>query len=137
MPRIPSTIPQNFTGQHGLTVTVGDSNNAMSFTKQQVIETIAQKTGAEKRTVEAILDSMAQLAYQNAKDEFTVPGIGKLIVVDRKARTARNPKTGAQVQVPAKKALKFRISKVAKDAVLGATTLPTTNTSTVSDPVTG
>src|SRR5260221_169643 len=102
----------------------------MSFTKQQVIETIAQKTGAEKRTVEAILDSMAQLAYQNAKDEFTVPGIGRFVVVDRKARTAGIPKPGAQVQLPAKKALKFRISKVAKDAALASTTLPTTNTST-------
>ena len=109
----------------------------MSLTKPQIIEAIAQKTSAERKTVEAILDYLAELAYQNAKDEFTVPGIGKLVVVDRKARTARNPKTGAQVQVPAKKALKFRISKVAKDAVLGATTLPTTNTSTVNDPVTG
>jgi DNA-binding protein HU-beta len=70
----------------------------------------------------AILDCLAKLAYQNAKDEFTVPGIGKLVVVNRKARTARNPQTGAEIQVPAKKALKFRISKAAKDAVLGSTT---------------
>jgi hypothetical protein len=42
------------------------------------------------------------------------------VVVERKARTARNPKTGATIQVPAKKALKFRIAKAAKDAILGA-----------------
>jgi len=102
----------------------------MSLTKPQIIEAIAQNTNTEKRTVEAILDCLAQLAYQNAKDEFTVPGIGKLVVSIRKARMARNPITGAQVQVPAKKALKFRISKVAKDSVLASTTLPATNTST-------
>ena len=96
----------------------------MSLTKPQIIEAIAQKTSTEKKTVEAILDSLALLAYENAKDEFTVPGIGKLIVVDRKARTARNPKTGEEIQVPAKKALKFRISKAAKDAVLELATPP-------------
>ena len=108
----------------------------MSLTKPQIIEAIAQKTNADKRMVESILDCLAQLAYQNAKDEFTVPGIGKLLVVDRKARMARNPQTGAQVQVPAKKALKFRIAKAAKDAVL-ASTAPPTNTSTTAPSATG
>jgi len=92
----------------------------MSLTKPQIIEAIAQKTSTEKRTVEAILDSLAQLAYENAKDEFTVPGIGKLLVVDKKARTGRNPTTGEAIQIPAKKALKFKLSKVAKDAVLNS-----------------
>jgi DNA-binding protein HU-beta len=109
----------------------------MPLTKPQIIEAIAQKTSAEKKTVEAILDCLAQLAYQNAKDEFTVPGIGKLVVVDRKARVARNPFTGAQIQVPAKKALKFRIAKAAKDAVLASTTtLPSVNISTATPPAT-
>src|SRR5947207_12735766 len=92
----------------------------MSLNKSQVIEKLAEKTGVERKTAEAILDCLAKLAYENAKDEFTVPGIGKLIVVDRKARTARNPQTGAAIQIPAKKALKFRIAKAAKDAILGA-----------------
>src|SRR5947207_15101122 len=92
----------------------------MSLNKSQVIEKLAEKTGVERKTAEAILDCLAQLAYENAKDEFPVPGIGKLIVVDRKPRTARNPQTGAVIQVPAKKALKFRIAKAAKDAILGA-----------------
>jgi DNA-binding protein HU-beta len=93
----------------------------MSLTKSQIIAAIAEKTGVERKPVEDILDVLAKLAYENAKDEFTVPGIGKLIVVDRKARTARNPQTGAAIQIPAKKALKFRIAKAAKDAILGAT----------------
>src|SRR5437763_16896823 len=93
----------------------------MPLTKSQIIVTIAEKTSVDKKAVETMLDCLAELAYENAKDEFTVPGIGKLIVVDRKARTARNPQTGAAIQVPAKKALKFRIAKAAKDAILGAT----------------
>jgi len=96
----------------------------MSLTKSQIIEALAAKAGVEKRTAETMLDSLAQLAYEHAKDEFTVPGIGKLIVVDRKARVARNPQTGAEIQVPAKKALKFRVAKAAKDAILGAAAPP-------------
>jgi DNA-binding protein HU-beta len=94
--------------------------NVMSLSKPQIIEAIAQKANAEKKTVETVLDCLAQLAYEHAKDEFTVPGIGKLVVVDREARTGRNPRTGVELQIPAKKALKFRIAKAAKDAILGA-----------------
>lgn len=91
----------------------------MSLTKTQIIDAVAEKTGVTKKTAEDMLACLAQLAYEHAKDEFIVPGIGKLIVVDRKARTARNPKTGAEIQIPARKALKFRIAKAAKDAILG------------------
>ena len=91
----------------------------MSLSKSEVAGALAEKTNVSKQTAEAMLDCLAQLAYAHAKDEFTVPGIGKLMVVDRKARIARNPQTGAEIQVPAKKALKFRIAKAAKDAILG------------------
>ena len=96
--------------------------NIMSLTKSQIIDALAEKTSVEKKTAEALLDCLAQLAYANAKDEFTLPGLGKLMVVDRKARTARNPKTGATIQSPPKQALKFRVAKAAKDAILGAVT---------------
>ena len=99
----------------------------MALTKSQIIEAIAQKASVEKKTAEKMLDCLAQLAYENAKDEFTIPGIGKLVVVDRKARTARNPQTGVAIEIPAKKALKFRIAKAAKDAILGAATPPTSS----------
>jgi DNA-binding protein HU-beta len=92
----------------------------MSLTKSEIVSAIAQQAGVEKKTAEAMIDALARLAYEHARDEFSVPGIGKLVVVERKARTARNPKTGATIQVPAKKALKFRIAKAAKDAILGA-----------------
>jgi DNA-binding protein HU-beta len=98
----------------------------MALTKSQLIETLAEKTSVEKKTAEAMLDCLAKLAYEHAKDEFSIPGIGKLILVDRKARTARNPATGAEIQVPAKKALKFRVAKAAKDAILAASAPATT-----------
>src|SRR5437667_11926294 len=58
----------------------------MSFTKSQTIDALAEKAGIEKKTAEAMLDALAQLAYEHAKEEFTLPGIGKLVVVDRKSR---------------------------------------------------
>lgn len=96
----------------------------MGLTKTQLTEAIAQKTGVDKKTADALLECLAQLAYEHAKDEFTLPGIGKLVLVDRAARTARNPQTGAEIQVPAKKALKFRVAKAAKDAILGPKAKP-------------
>ena len=92
----------------------------MSLTKSEIVNAIAQQAGVEKKTAETMIDCLARLAYEHARDEFSVPGIGKLVVVERKARIARIPKTGAIIQVPAKKALKFRIAKAAKDAILGA-----------------
>ena len=106
----------------------------MSLTKSQIIEALAERAGVEKKTTEAMLDCLAQLAYENAKDEFTVPGIGKLIVVDQKARTARNPATGATIQIPAKKALKFRVAKAAKDEILGAVTPVVSSPTTAPTP---
>ena len=71
------------------------------------------------KTATEILELIAALAYQNAKDTFTLPGIGKLVLVDRKARVGRNPATGEQIQIPAKRVVKFRVAKAAKDAILG------------------
>ena len=67
-----------------------------------------------------ILEQIAQLAYKNAKNTFTLPGLGKLVLVNRAARLGRNPATGEQIQIPAKRVVKFRVAKAAKDAILGA-----------------
>jgi DNA-binding protein HU-beta len=64
------------------------------------------------------LEEIANLAYREAKNSFTLPGIGKLVLVDRKARIGRNPATGAQINIPAKTVVKFRVAKAAKEAVL-------------------
>ena len=65
-----------------------------------------------------MLEELAALSYKEARNGFTFPGVGKLVVVDRKARLGRNPATGETIQIPAKRVLKFRIAKQAKDAVL-------------------
>ena len=64
-----------------------------------------------------VLEILAATAYKEAKKGFTIPGIGKLVVVARKARMGRNPATGETIRIKAKKVLKFRIAKAAKDAV--------------------
>ena len=91
---------------------------AKSMTKTQVYAALAEKTGLTKVQAREVTDALVQLAYENAGDGFTIPGLGKLVVVDRAARMARNPATGEPVHVPAKRVLKFRIAKAAKDAVM-------------------
>jgi DNA-binding protein HU-beta len=90
---------------------------AKPMTKAQLITTLAEKTDLSKKQVEDVLINLTQLAYQEAKKGFTIPGIGKLVVVDRQARMGRNPATGEAISIPAKTVLKFRIAKAAKDAV--------------------
>ncbi|MDF3128008.1 HU family DNA-binding protein [Kiritimatiellaeota bacterium B1221] len=86
-------------------------------TKTQTIAALAEETGLTKKDVIAVIDSMVQMAYKEAKVGFTIPGLGKLVVVNRKARDGRNPATGEKIRIPAKKVLKFRIAKAAKDAI--------------------
>lgn len=93
---------------------------AKALTKSQVADYIAQKAGITKKTAGEILNHLAQLSYREAKNTFTIPGIGKLVLVKRKARIGRNPQTGAEIKIPAKRVVKFRVAKACKDAVLGA-----------------
>jgi DNA-binding protein HU-beta len=91
---------------------------AKSMTKAQLVDHLAKKVGLTKKDAGAVLDELAAVAYKQAKNGFTIPGIGKLSIVKRKARKGRNPATGEAIRIPARRALKFRISKAAKDAVL-------------------
>jgi len=93
---------------------------AKALTKSQIAAQIAEKSGITKRQSVEILEFIAALAYKNAKNSFTLPGLGKLILVDRKARIGRNPATGETIKIKAKKVVKFRVAKAAKDAILGA-----------------
>ena len=90
------------------------------MTKSQVLQALAEKTSMSKKDVSAFIDAMTTLAYREVKvnGEFLVPGIGKLVKVHRNARMGRNPATGAEIQIPAKTVVKFRVAKAAKDAVL-------------------
>ena len=92
---------------------------AKALTKSQIVTAIAEANGLPKTQTAAILESIVQLAYKNAKNSFTFPGLGKLVLVNRKARLGRNPATGATIKIAAKRVVKFRVAKAAKDAILG------------------
>jgi DNA-binding protein HU-beta len=89
------------------------------LTKSATLSTLAAKTGLSKKQAGQFIDELIKLAYKEAKNSFTIPGLGKLVLVNRAARIGRNPATGAQIQIPAKRVVKFRVAKAAKDAILG------------------
>ncbi len=93
---------------------------AKALSKSQIAAAIAEKNSITKKTATEILEFIADLAYKNAKNTFTLPGLGKLVLVNRKARMGRNPATGEAIKIAAKRVVKFRVAKAAKDAILGA-----------------
>ena len=93
---------------------------AKALTKSQITASLAETVGITKKQATQALEAIVALAYKNAKNSFTIPGLGKLVLVNRKARVGCNPATGESIKIPAKKAVKFRVAKAAKDAILGA-----------------
>ena len=91
---------------------------AKALTKSQIAAALAEKVEITKKQAVLALETLAELAYKNAKNSFTFPGVGKLVLVNRKARIGRNPATGAEIKIPAKTVVKARIAKQLKDAVL-------------------
>jgi DNA-binding protein HU-beta len=92
---------------------------AKAMTKSQIIEHLATKLDLKRKQVVDGLEVLTNLAYKEARNGFTLPGLGKLVLVQRKARMGRNPQTGEAIKIPAKKVVKFRVAKAAKDAILG------------------
>ncbi|KKS42622.1 DNA-binding protein [Candidatus Kuenenbacteria bacterium RIFCSPLOWO2_12_FULL_42_13] len=90
------------------------------MTKSALLQVMAEKTGMSKKDVASFLEKMVELAYKEVKTngEFVVPGMGKMVKVNRKARDGRNPATGEAIKIPAKTVVKFRVAKAAKEAVL-------------------
>jgi len=91
---------------------------AKAMTKSKIVAALAEKVGITKKQAAAFLEAQAGLAYKEAKNGFTFPGVGKLVVRSYKARMGRNPQTGEAIKIPARRRLKFTIAKAAKDAVL-------------------
>jgi DNA-binding protein HU-beta len=90
------------------------------MTKSETVSVLGEKSGLTKAQVDGLLDALANLAYAEAKNGFSIPGIGKLVLVQRSARAGRNPATGETIQIPAKTAVKFRVAAACKEAVLKA-----------------
>ena len=90
---------------------------AKAMTKSQTASSLAETVGISKKQVAQFLEAQAELAYKQAKNSFTIPGIGKLVKAERKARLGRNPQTGETIKIKAKTVVKFRVAKVAKDTI--------------------
>ena len=91
----------------------------MAITKDQLISDIAEAIDTPKSTVRAALEHLSEIvsdALENG-DEITLPGIGKLKVSERPARTGRNPQTGQALQIAAKKIVKYIPAKALSDAI--------------------
>jgi DNA-binding protein HU-beta len=92
---------------------------AKTMTKSAIIGHLAQKANLTKKQVVDLMDQLLTLATKEAKNVFVVPGFGRLVLATRKARMGRNPQTGEPIKIPAKRVVKFRLSKSLKDSVLG------------------
>jgi DNA-binding protein HU-beta len=92
---------------------------AKALTKSQIAAELAAQNNLTKKQAVEVLESLVQLAYKHAKNSFTIPGLGKLVLVNRAARMGRNPATGEAIKIKAKRVVKFRVAKAAKDAILG------------------
>jgi len=92
------------------------------MTKSQVVAHFAEKFQLPKKVAGAVLDELAELAAAQAKKvgAFTIPGIGKVAKVKRKARKGRNPATGEEIKIPAKTTVKMRLSKAFAELVVPA-----------------
>ena len=90
------------------------------MTQTQLVAKLAEDCEVSKKVSRQLLDSLATIAVREvkAKGLFVLPGLGRFVRVDRKARIGRNPATGEQINIPAKKVVKFRVAKAAKDAIV-------------------
>jgi len=91
------------------------------MTKSQIVSHFSEKFELTRKIASGIIEEVPALAVSETKKvgSFTIPGIGKLVLVKRQARMGRNPQTGKAIKIPAKTVVKMRVSKVVKEAVLG------------------
>jgi DNA-binding protein HU-beta len=90
------------------------------LTKAQIVSYFAKKFDLSKKVAASVIDEMATLAVTETKKAgaFTFPGVGKLVMVKRKARVGRNPATGEPINIPAKTVVKMRVAKACKEAIV-------------------
>ena len=90
------------------------------MTQSQIVQTLADKCQVAKKVSHSLLAALATTAIAEVRKNgvFVVPGLGRLVRVDRKARMGRNPATGQAIKIPAKKVVKFRVAKAAKEAIV-------------------
>ncbi len=95
---------------------------AKSMSKSEIAGRLAEKVGITKKQSVQYLDELVVLALKEAKNGFTLPGLGKLVLQKTKPRKGVvpfGPRKGEPYSVPSKKVLKFRVAKAAKDSLVG------------------
>jgi DNA-binding protein HU-beta len=92
---------------------------AAGMTKTQLVRHLAEKFELSNKQIAALLDYLAEVAIKETKKNgvFVIPGIGRLVKSNRKARVGRNPQTGEAIKIPAKTVVKFRVAKAVKDTI--------------------
>ena len=90
------------------------------MTQTQLVRSLAESCEVNNKVARGFLDCLSNMAISEVKKNgvFVLPGLGRLVRVDRKARTGRNPATGEAIKIPAKKVVKFRVAKAAKDSIV-------------------
>jgi DNA-binding protein HU-beta len=93
---------------------------AQRMTQTQLVRTLAESCEVNNKVARQFLECLSSLAVSEVKKNgvFVIPGLGRLVRQDRKARTGRNPATGETIKIPAKKVVKFRVAKAAKDSIV-------------------
>jgi DNA-binding protein HU-beta len=91
-----------------------------TMTQAQITRALAEACEVPTAKAKEMLTFLSETAIKEVKKNglFVVPGLGRLVRVDRKARMGRNPATGQAIKIAAKKVVKFRIAKAAKDAIV-------------------
>lgn len=89
--------------------------------KTELTAALAAKTGFAKKDAEKAVNAFVEVVTETltAGDKVQVVGFGTFEVKERPARTARNPRTGEEIQIEASKAPAFKVGKALKDAVNG------------------
>ena len=90
------------------------------MSQSEVVNHFAEKFELKRAQVKELFEELSNLASREVKEngEFVLPGFGKMVLSERKAREGRNPQTGETIQIPAKTTLKFRLGKGIKDSVI-------------------
>jgi DNA-binding protein HU-beta len=92
---------------------------AAGMTKTQLVRHLAEKLETNNKTAATFLQTLTDTAIKETKKSgiFVIPGLGRLVKSNRKARMGRNPQTGEPIKIPAKTVVKFRVAKATKDAI--------------------
>ena len=90
------------------------------MSQTQLVRHLAERCELSNKAARQFLDELAKTALQETKKNgiFILPGLGRLVKSNRKARMGRNPATGEAIKIAAKTVVKFRVAKAAKEAIV-------------------